>query len=213
MRRTWQRTFVRGVAVLACAVALAGLGATLYVYREVDRAERATREQLRQLGTSVGRVAATLETVGAAAGRAGDTAGEAERAVAQAATATDGTAVALTRIADRVNATPGVAVDVGDQAEQLRGLADQLERTSDALNRNEADLRALGTDVARIARDMDDIAGQLRRFAGDGDGTSELARLTDTARLTIAAGVGLLLVLLFGLGAALYVMTTDAWRA
>lgn len=206
----WRRIFVRAVAVVACVAALGGIVATVYAYRQLDSAERAAREQLRQFGDAVGQVAAALRTVSASAGGAAGTVDDADASLVSAAAATRGTAGTLDETATALRPNlPEAAASFRNQALALRELADRLEQTGGSLERNAADLRAIEADVAGIARDLEAVANQLRQFARPERGG--LARLVDDTRLLVVGGVVALLVLLLGLSISLYLVTSDAW--
>jgi hypothetical protein len=87
-----------------------------------------------------------------------------------------------------------------------------LEATGRTLDGNSADLRAITRDITLIARDAETQATRLRQSADPDPARGQLARITRNA-VWILTGIGILgLVLLFGTGASLYLLTTDAWH-
>lgn len=217
---TWRRLFIRLVAIATCLVALSGIGASIYGYRQVDRAEAEARQQLQQISDTFAQVAASLRTVGDSATNAAGSASEAKTSLASASSATRGTADTLDQTANVINFTipfsnvrplAGVDINFRDQARQLRILADQIDQTGVALGQNDTDLKAIAADVAAMSRQMSTISTQLRQFAGDGSGPGAMTQITTGTRLIIAWSVVIHL-LLFGMGISLYLLTGDPPR-
>ena len=105
----------------------------------------------------------------------------------------------------------GVDANFRDTATQLRALADSVNATGGSLGQNAGDLRAIGRDAGAMAGQLDRVAEQLGQLAGDGPGPSGLTQLTGGTRLIVAWSVVVHL-LLFGLAAALYLLTTDGFH-
>jgi len=214
MRAIWRRVFVRLVAVLAMLVACGGLAALVYVDRQVDRVERAGKVQILRLGDALDRVATSLDTAQQSAAGAAGTVAEARTTLAAAASSTVGTARSLEETAGALSANfPETAAGFRNQARDLRALADQLLVTADSLDQNAADLQTFAGDLARLARDLNAVATELRQFAGVGPGAGELAGIVDNVRVLAFGTTGVLLLLLFGVGFSLYLITTDGWSA
>jgi hypothetical protein len=216
-RLTWRRLFVRVIAAVACLVALVGLYASARAYREVDRAEAVARGQLGELSGTFRQVAASLRTVAASADHAAATVGEARGTLGEAAATTRNAAGTLDETAKVINFTvpfttlqplAGVDTNFRDTATQLRALATSVDATGGTLGQNAGDLRAIGRDTGAMAGQLDRVADQLGQLAGAGPGPSGLTQLTGGTRLILAWSVVVPLLLL-GLAAALYLLTTD----
>lgn len=210
----WQRIFVRIVALRACLVAIAGLVAITYVHRQIGRTERAAQAEIGQLGTTVDRVAASLDTVGSSTTNAADTAAEARTTLNEAAVTLRDTGSTLDEAAGALGFfSADLAESFREQGTQLRTLATQLEATGQALDGNSADLRTISRDLALVARDAETQAAWLREAADPDPARGRLARLTRDA-VWILTGISVpSLLLLFGTGASLYLLTTESWHA
>lgn len=216
-RLTWRRLFVRLVAITTCLVALAGIGASAYVYRQVGQAERAAQQQLLQIGATFDEVAASTMLVSASIDRAAVTTDEAKvsldsasQASRSAATTLDDTAKVINFTIPGLNYRPlqGVDTSFREQATQLRTLARDIDQTGGALNRNAGDLRAIGKDVTEVSRDLERVSVQLRAFAGSEGSPGGLAQITNGTRLIISWSV-IVHLLLFGMGVALFLLSTE----
>ena len=201
------------MAVLACLVALAGIGGSIVVYRQIGAAQRVSQSELGEISDTFAQIATTLATVSASAAHASTSIGEARVALDDAATTTRSAADTLDQTAKVINFTvpgttymPLAGVDTGfrDQARQLRTVAGDVETTNAALAQNGTDLQAISTDVAAVSRQMTDISGQLRRLSNDAGGS--LSTVSDGIRLLILWSVAIH-VLLLGLGVCLYLLT------
>lgn len=216
-RLTWRRLFVRLVALATCLVALGGVGASAYAYQRVGLAERQAREQLLQISGQFSEISASIVTVSDSIGRAAGTVDEAKTSLGSASTTTRDAASTLEETARIINFTipgttlrplTGVDVSFREQARQLRTLADDIDRTGGSMGRNATDLRTIGQDVNEVSRDMEGVSQRLREFAGGGSGPSGLRQITDGTRLLISWSV-IIHLLLFGMGIALYLLTTE----
>lgn len=213
---TWRRLFVRLVGLSACLVGLAGIAASVYTYRQVERAEAAAQQQLLQISDTFEQMAVMMRSASTTASNAGGSAEEARASLAGASAATRAGADALDQTANAINfpipgstlrPLAGVDVSFREQARQLRILGDQLDQTGGSLTQNARDLRAIGGDVAQVANEMSGVSRQLRQFAGSGPGPGALAQITNNTRLIITWSI-ILHLLLFGMGVALYILTT-----
>ena len=216
-RLTWRRLFVRLVALATCLIALAGVGASAYAYQQVGLAERQSQEQLLQISAQFDEISGSIVTVSESIGRAAGTVDEAKTSLGSASATTRGAASTLDETARTINFTipgttlrplAGVDTNFRNQAEQLRTLANDIDRTGGSLTSNAGDLRAIGRDVGEVSRDMDEVAQRLRQFAGGGAEPGGLAQITDGTRLIISWSV-IVHILLFGMGIALYLLTTE----
>lgn len=216
-RLTWRRIFVRLVAIASCLIAIGGIGASAYAYRQVGGAERVAQEQLLQISTSFADVAASTQTVSASIDRAAVTVEEARGSLQSASQTTNTAAKTLEDTARVIDFTipgfnyrplEGVDASFREQARQLRLLAGDIDRTGAALGRNVGDLHTIGKDVTEVSRDLDHVSTQLRDFSGRGSGPGGLANITRSTRLILTWSI-IVHLLLFGLGIALYLLTTE----
>lgn len=216
-RLSWRRLFIRLLAIVTSLVALAGIAASVYVYRQVDRAQGAAQAQLEEISGSFTQVAASLRTVSASANNAATSTNEAKLSLDGAAATTRAAADTLDYTAALINfSIPGLGrplagVDVAfrNQGTQLRTLAGQIDQTGGALVQNDRDLRAISADVGTIARDVEAVSRQLRTFADPGAGG--LGQITIATRLLVAWSVVIHLLLL-GMAVSLYLLTLDDRR-
>lgn len=216
-RLSWRRLFVRLLAIVTALVALGGIGVSVFVYRQVDRAQGAAQAQLEEISGSFSQVAASLRTVSTSANNAATSTNEAKLSLDGAAATTRSAADTLDYTAGLINfSIPGLGrplagVDVAfrNQGTQLRTLAGQIDQTGGALVQNDRDLRAISADVGTIARDVDAVARQLRLFADRGAGG--LGQITIGTRLLVAWSVVIHLLLL-GMAVSLFLLTLDDRR-
>lgn len=216
-RLTWRRLFVRLVALTTCLIAIGGIGASAYAYRQVGQAERAAQEQLLQISATFAELAASTLTVSASIDRAAVTVEEARGSLQSASQTTNTAAKTLEDTARVINFTipgfnyrplEGVDASFREQARQLRNLAGDIDQTGAALGRNVGDLHTIGKDVTEVSRDLDQVSTQLRDFSGRGNGVGGLAQITRGTRLILTWSI-IVHLLLFGMGIALYLLTTE----
>lgn len=204
------------MAVVTCLVALVGCAWLIAAYRQIDRTQQATREQVLQASATFTQVATTLRTATTATNDAASSLGTAQMALEGAAETTRTTATTLDQTADVINFTipglnirplAGVDTNFRTEAAQLRQLGERLDQAAGVLPANARDLRAIGTDLDATARQLDTNAGQLRRFAGEGD-SGTLPMLLANFRLVILWSI-LVHLLLFLVGIGLYLLTIE----
>ena len=206
---------IRLVAILACLIGITGIIASVLAYQRIERLERDTQNELRQISNNFTLIANALTTVSGSATNAADSVSQARQSLTEAANTTRSTADTLDETSKAVNfAIPGttyrplagVDTNFRDQARQLRALATNIDQTNAILAQNVDDLGAISNDVASISRQMSDIAGQLRRLSGDNDGT--LAAVANSARLLLIWS-GVIHGLLMALGCCLALLTIE----
>ena len=205
---TWQRFVIRVVAYATCLVAVLGLVTTAIVWQRLNQAELALRTQVREIGDTVDQIGASLMAVSQSAGSAAVTLEDAQGSLQTGASATSGAADALNQLAQAL-AFLGVGNAFGQQASELAALAGELSQTGAALDRNADDLRRIGQEVGQSAGDMSRVASQLDQIAGDATRPGSLSQLFDAIRLIVGGGMVLLLLVLFGIGASLFLLTTE----
>ena len=207
--------FIRLVAIIACMIGIAGIIASVLAYQRTGQIERSTQNELRQISNNFTLIANTLTTVSGSAMNAADSVTQARQSLTEAANTTRSTADTLDQTAEVINfAIPGtnirplagVDTNFRDQASQLRVLATNVDQTNAVLGQNVTDLSAISTDVASIARQMSDVAGQLRRFSGENDGT--LAAVANSARLLLVWSM-IVHGVLCALGLCLWLLTIE----
>lgn len=207
--------FVRFIALVTGLLAVVGLSASIYGYVQIGRAERIIRTQVNESADTFTQVATSLQTASDSALHAGVTVDDAQSSLTSASTTLTDLAGTLDQSGSAINvAIPGLGVrpfagvqsNFRDQATEFRDLAKTVDSTRDAFGGNATDLRTIGTTVSGLAVTMRARARQLHAFS-DGDSGANLASITTPIRVLVAYSI-LMHLLLLGIGASLFVLTT-----
>ncbi len=206
--------FVRFIALVTGLLAVAGLGASIYGYMQVGRAERIIRAQITESADTFTQVAASLQTTSDSALHAAVTIDTTQSSLTSASTTLTNLAGTLDRSGSALNiAVPGIGTrpfagaqsNFSDQANEFRDLAKTVDTTRDSFAGNATDLRAISTTVGDLAVTMRVHARQLRTFADGGTGAN-LATITTPVRVLLAYSI-LMHLLFLGIGASLFFLT------
>ncbi len=206
--------FIRFIALFAAAMAVCGLGASLYGWAQIGRVETVLRDGARQTGATLTQVAISLQTASDSATHAAGSADDARTALADASKTTRDLAATLDETGKTLDVTipglnirpfTGVETNFRSQSDEFRTLSTSIDATRTSIAQNATDLRAIGTNTGALAATMRDRATLLNDLARPG---STLDTIITPLRVLAAWSV-LLHLLLLGMGVSLFVLTIE----
>ncbi len=216
-RVSYRHLFVQIIALVIIALAIVGIGVSIYAYGQMGRTEQDARRQVQQVSDTLRQTAATLGTVTTAAQQGASTVDESTQALMNAAQTVRVTADRLDDTAGKINfAIPvtgqrplaGVDENFRAEATQLRQFATEIDRTRDSFAKNAGNLRTIADQVNIVARQVNDIGAVTDSLAAPGSG--DIAKLAHDFRIVLLWSVVVHCMLLL-MCIALIVLAVDHW--